>query len=261
MENMNRNQLERYARQIILPGFGGRGQRKLLKSKVLVIGAGGLGSSAGFYLAAAGVGTIGIVDFQKVSLSNLQRQIAHTTRDIGRAKVKSAAVTFRALNPEITIREHKVRFTTKNARDILADYDFVLDCTDNLESKFLIADACHFVLKPYSHAGITGYDGQTMTVLPGNTACYRCVFNAPPVEKITHGQSPVLGCVPAVIGSIQAAEAIKFLLGTGELLTNRLLVFDALGMQFRTVKLRRNKKCPLCGGKKQEGDKTNELLR
>jgi adenylyltransferase/sulfurtransferase len=236
---------------MILPGFGKAGQRRLLKAKVLLIGAGGLGSPAGFYLAAAGVGTIGLVDFQKVSLSNLQRQIAHATSDIGRDKVRSASAAFKALNPDVNIREHKVKFTAENARDILVGYDFVLDCTDNLESKFLIADACHFARKPYSHAGITGYNGQTMTVLPGKTACYRCIFNAPPVEKIVCGQAPVLGCVPAVIGSIQAAEAIKFFLGTGKLLTNRLLVFDALGMQFRTVQLRRNKKCPLCGSNKK----------
>jgi molybdopterin/thiamine biosynthesis adenylyltransferase len=248
---MNRKQLERYSRQMILPGFGARGQGKLLNGKVLVVGAGGLGSPAGFYLAAAGVGTIGLVDFQKVSLSNLQRQIAHTTRDIGRAKVKSAAARFKALNPDVRIREHKMRFTAQNAQSILADYDFVLDCTDNFDSKFLIADACHFARKPYSHAGIVGYEGQTMTVIPGKTACYRCVFGAPPQEKSPHRQSPVLGCVPAVIGSIQATEAIKFLLGTGELLTNRLLVFDALGMQFRTVKLRRNRKCPLCAGQEE----------
>jgi molybdopterin/thiamine biosynthesis adenylyltransferase len=197
------------------------------------------------------VGTIGLVDFQKVSLSNLQRQIAHATKDIGRSKVKSASVCFKALNPDVRIHEYKVRFTAENARSILADYDFVLDCTDNFDSKFLIADACHFARKPYSHAGIVGYEGQTMTVIPGKTACYRCVFGAPPHEKATRRQGPVLGCVPAVIGSIQAAEAIKFLLGTGELLTNRLLVFDVLEMQFRTVKLRRNGKCPLCGERKK----------
>lgn len=243
---MNRKQQERYARQMILPGFGIKGQGKLLNGRVLVIGAGGLGSPAGFYLAAAGVGTIGLVDFQKVILSNLQRQIAHKMRSIGHAKVKSASATFKALNPDIRYQTHNVKFTAENAQSILADYDFVLDCTDNFDSKFLIADACHIAQKPYSHAGITGYAGQTMTVIPGKTACYRCIFNEPPVVKITRGQIPVLGCVPAVIGSIQAAEAIKFLLGAGELLTNRLLVFDALGMQFRTVKLTRNRKCPLC---------------
>jgi molybdopterin-synthase adenylyltransferase len=251
MENMNKKQLERYARQMVLPGFGKTGQKRLLNGKVLVIGAGGLGSPAGFYLAAAGVGTIGLVDFQKVSLSNLQRQIAHTTRGVGRAKVKSAAAAFKALNPDVRIREHKARFTAKNARTILADYDFVLDCTDNLESKFLIADACHFARIPYSHAGVAGYQGQTMTVIPGQTACYRCVFTAPPAKGSIPSpvQTGVLGPVPAVIGSIQAAEAIKFLLGAKGRLTNRLLVFDSLGMQFRTVQLRRNRKCPLCGDK------------
>lgn len=247
--SLTEQQIERYSRHILLPEIGGKGQERLLAGKALLVGAGGLGCPAGLYLAAAGVGTLGIVDADAVDLSNLQRQVAHTTPDIGRAKVESAADKFKAINPDVTVRTYRERLTAANALGILREYDFVIDGTDNFPSKFLVADACHFVGKPYSHAGIVRFEGQTMTVRPGETACYRCVFEAPPPPRAVSScsQAGVLGAVAGVLGAIQAAEAVKFLLGIGDLLVNRLLVYDALAMKFRQVSLRRNRRCPLCG--------------
>lgn len=246
--NLSEQQIERYSRHIILPEVGGKGQERLLAGKVLLVGAGGLGSPAGLYLAAAGVGTIGIMDADVVDLSNLQRQVAHATPDIGRPKVDSAAEKFRAINPDVSVRTYRERLTAANALDILRGYDFVIDGTDNFAAKFLVADACHFAGKPYSHAGILKFDGQLLTVLPGRTACYRCVFKAPPPTGAVPScsQAGVLGVLAGVVGTLQATEAIKFLLGKGELLTDKLLVYDALGANFRKVPLRRNPKCPLC---------------
>lgn len=242
-------QVERYSRHIILPEVGGVGQGKLLAGKVFIVGAGGLGSPAALYLAAAGVGTIGIIDADQVDLSNLQRQVIHATGDLGRAKVESAAAKMRALNPDVQLRLYAERLSAANALSILRDYDFIIDGTDNFPAKFLVADACHFLGKPYSHAGILRFDGQTMTVLPGKTACYRCVFNAPPPAGVVPScsQAGVLGAVAGVMGTIQAAEALRFLLGIGELLTNRMLIYDALKANFRNVTLRKNRNCPLCG--------------
>lgn len=246
---LNEEQIERYSRHIILPEIGGKGQEKLLESKVLIVGAGGLGSPASLYLTAAGLGTIGIIDADSVDISNLQRQILHATADLGRQKVESAREKLHAINPDVKIRTYHERLTSNTAPGIIKDYDFLIDGTDNFPSKFLVADACHFAKKPYSHAGILRFDGQTITVLPGQTTCYRCVFNSapPPGAVPSCSQAGVLGVLPGVIGSIQATEAIKFLLGIGELLTNRLLVYDALAMDFRTVQVRRNINCPLCG--------------
>ncbi len=247
--NLTDSQIERYSRHLLLPEVGGKGQEKLLAGRVLLVGAGGLGSPAALYLAAAGVGTLGLMDADVVDLSNLQRQIAHATPDIGRPKVDSAAAKIQALNPDVAVRTHRERLTAANARAILCDYDFVIDGTDNFASKFLVADACHFAGKPYSHAGILKFDGQTMTVLPGQTACYRCVFNAPPPPGSVPScsQAGVLGVLAGVMGTLQATEALKFLLGQGELLTDRLLVYQALRAAFRTVPLKRNSRCPLCG--------------
>jgi molybdopterin/thiamine biosynthesis adenylyltransferase len=239
-------QQQRYARHLTLPELGAAGQEKLLAARVLLVGVGGLGSPAGFYLAAAGIGTLGVMDGDVVEASNLQRQIAHTTADLGRPKVDSAQRAFQALNPDCRVRGFAERLTAANAPRVLADFDFVVDATDNFESKFLIADACHAADKPYSHAGILAFFGQTMTVLPGQTACYRCLFDAPPEISSGPPRGPV-GAVPGVIGSIQAMEVIKFITGCGELLTNRLLTFDALKMQFRSVAVRRNAHCRLCG--------------
>jgi len=243
--NISPSARQRYARQLALPEIGEAGQAKLAAARVLLVGVGGLGSPAGFYLAAAGIGTLGLADGDRLEVSNLQRQIAHTTADIGQLKVASAARTFQALNPDVHVRQHPERLTPANADALLRDYDFVVDATDNFESKYLIAAACHAKHKPYSHAGILQFFGQTLTVVPGQTACYRCVFPDPPPPS-TPATGP-LGAVPGIIGTIQAAEAIKLVTGAGKLLTNRLLAFDALTMQFREIAVRRNAACPLCG--------------
>jgi molybdopterin/thiamine biosynthesis adenylyltransferase len=239
-------QRQRYARHLALPEVGEAGQEKLLRSKVLVIGAGGLGSPAAFYLAAAGIGTIGIMDGDTVDLSNLQRQILHTTASVGANKTASAQERLEALDPAIRIETHAFRLSDDNAPEILAGYDFVIDATDNFDSKFLIARACHEAAKPYSHAGIRNFHGQTMTVIPGETACYRCIFHEDGATKDAIPQGPI-GALPGIIGSIQSIEAIKYLLGIGTLLTDALLTFDALAMNFRKVTVRRDPGCALCG--------------
>ncbi|NTW54198.1 MAG: HesA/MoeB/ThiF family protein [Chlorobaculum sp.] len=239
-------QRQRYARHLALPEIGEAGQEKLLRSKVLVIGAGGLGSPAAFYLASAGVGTIGIMDGDTVDLSNLQRQILHTTASVGANKTASARERLEALDPSIRIEPYPFRLSADNAPEILARYGFVIDATDNFDSKFLIARACHEAKKPYSHAGIRNFHGQTMTVIPGKTACYRCLFHEDGAPVGATPQGPI-GALPGVIGSIQAIEAIKFSLGIGTLLTDALLTFDALTMNFRKVTVRRDAGCALCG--------------
>ncbi len=242
-------QVERYSRHIILEEVGLAGQLKLLESRVLIIGAGGLGSPAALYLAAAGVGTIGLVDGDRVDLTNLQRQVIHHTSDVGVAKVTSAANKMRSINPDVVVREYPERATAENALDLVREYDFVIDGTDNFGSKFLINDACFLAGKPLSHAGILRFDGQLMTILPGASACYRCVFEAPPPAGAVPScaQAGVLGVVAGVVGCLQATEAIKFLLGREGLLTNALLTWDASRMEFRKVKLHRNPRCALCG--------------
>ncbi len=251
--SLTEKQIERYSRHIILEQVGGAGQEKLLSSKVLIIGAGGLGSPAGLYLAAAGVGIIGIVDSDKVDLTNLQRQIIHHTNDVGVEKTKSAENKMRAINPDITVQTYQTKVEAKNISDIIRKYDFVIDCTDNFGAKFLINDACYFEKIPFSHAGILRFHGQLITILPGETTCYRCIFNAPPPANAVPScsQAGVLGVLAGVIGSLQATEAIKYLLGLGKLLTGTLLTYDALEMNFRAVKLKRNPNCPLCGEKPQ----------
>ena len=238
-------QRERYARHLSLPEIGEAGQARLGAARVLVAGVGGLGSPAAYYLVAAGVGTVGLADSDRVDPSNLQRQILHATKDVGRLKVESAAEKLSALNPDVDVRAHPERLTKENAAGVFSAYDFVIDATDNFASKFMIADVCHKLKKPYSHAGIMKFMGQTMTVLPGRTACYRCVFEQEPPENGGKPQGP-LGSVPGVLGAIQATEAIKFILGVGELLTNALLVYDALDMSFRRLQVRKNDRCPLC---------------
>lgn len=242
-------QLERYSRHIILKEIGVKGQKKLMNGSVLIIGAGGLGAPAAMYLAAAGVGKIGIVDADVVDLSNLQRQIIHTTADVGRPKVESAAETMRAINPDVEVVTYHEFISSANIMDIIKDYDFVLDGTDNFPAKFLINDACVMADKPFSHAGILRFKGQLMTVIPHQSPCYRCVFKTmPPKDAIpTCKQAGVIGAMAGVIGSLQALEAVKFLTGAGELLTGRLLTFDALTMKFHTVKLPpRGDGCAVC---------------
>ena len=246
---LTEDQIDRYSRHIILSEVGGEGQEKLLDGKVLLVGAGGLGSPAGLYLAAAGVGTIGVIDDDVVDLSNLQRQIAHTTEDLGKPKVESAADAMRDINPDVNVRTYHTRMMADNALDLIADYDFVIDGADNFPTKFLVADACHLAGKAYSHAGILRFDGQTMTVVPNESACYRCVFVKPPPTNSVPScsQAGVLGVLAGVVGTIQATEAIKYILGTGGLLTNRLLTYTALNMTFREIKVKRQDRCPLCG--------------
>jgi len=233
----------------MLGRVGEAGQQKLLSSKVLIVGAGGLGSPAGLYLAAAGVGTIGIVDADKVELTNLHRQIIHHTGDLGVEKVKSAETKMRAINPDVTVRTYHRLAKADNIRKIIRQYDFVIDATDNFAAKFLINDACFFEKKPFSHAGVLRFDGQLITVLPGETTCYRCIFNAPPPAGVmpSSSQSGLLGVLPGVIGTLQATETIKYLLKIGDLLTDTLLTYNVLTMEFRRVRFNRNPSCPLCG--------------
>ncbi len=242
-------QLERYSRHIILKEIGVKGQKKLNASKVLIIGAGGLGAPAALYLAAAGVGTIGIVDADVVDLSNLQRQVIHTTEDIGKKKVDSAAETMRQINPDVTVNTYHQFVTGDNILDLIEGYDFILDGTDNFPAKFLINDACVMAGKPFSHAGIIRFKGQLTTVIPGESPCYRCIFKDPPPKDAvpTCRQAGVIGAMGGVIGSLQAMEAIKYITGAGELLAGYLLTFDALSMQFRKIKLPpRGRGCAVC---------------
>jgi molybdopterin/thiamine biosynthesis adenylyltransferase len=242
-------QRERYARHLILPQVGEEGQLRLLRSRVLVIGAGGLGSPAALYLAASGVGTIGIADGDRVDISNLQRQILHGTANIGEAKVASARGRLEAVNEDITIVCHHLHAGTGDILSLAAGYDFVIDATDNFASKFLINDACILAGIPFSHGGILEFDGQTMTVLPGTSPCYRCLFPEPPAPDLLLpcSRAGVLGVLPGIIGTLQATEAIKHLLGIGEPLTGRLLVYNALTLRFREVAFRRADGCPACG--------------
>lgn len=246
--NYTEEQLERYSRHIILQDVGIEGQERILNSKVLIIGAGGLGAPAALYLAAAGVGTIGIVDGDIVDISNLQRQIIHFTPDVGKPKVISAKEKIKLINPDVKVITYYKRVFADNIMEIIKDYDFIIDGTDNFPAKFLINDACVMAGKPFSHGGILRFDGQTMTYKKGS-ACYRCVFGSPPPKNAvpTCSQAGVLGAVAGMLGTTQAAEALKYIIDKGELLTNRLLVFNALNMSFRIVNIKRNPNCPICG--------------
>jgi len=241
-------ELERYSRQIILDQIGHKGQDKLCSGKVLIIGAGGLGSPAALYLAAAGVGTIGIVDQDSVGLSNLQRQIMHGEQDIGSPKVESANRAVKRINAGVAVRTINRRVTAAAILELLAGYDFVIDATDNFPAKFLINDACVKTRIPFSHAGVIRFFGQLMTVVPGKSACYRCIFNSlPPREAApTCSEAGILGTVAGIVGTLQATEAIKFLTGAGSVLLNSLLTFDALSMDFRKIQIKKNDSCAVC---------------
>jgi len=249
MIDFTEEQLERYSRHIILQDIGIEGQSKICESKVFIIGAGGLGAPVALYLAAAGVGTIGIVDNDVVDLTNLQRQVIHFTEDVDTKKVDSAANKMRAINPDITINTHHAFVSAANISEMIRGYDFVIDGTDNFAAKFLINDACVMEGIPYSHGGILRFTGQAMTVVPGESSCYRCVFREPPPANSvpTCSQAGVLGAIAGMLGTIQAAEAIKFITGIGDLLTDSLLTFDAKTMDFRKIKLKKQSNCPLCG--------------
>lgn len=238
----NSDEQQRYARHFALPEIGEKGQARLSKGSVLVVGAGGLGSPVLLYLAAAGVGHIGIIDGDRLDYSNLQRQVIHTTAAVGQYKALSAEKAINALNPNVITTAYTEFLTQENADSLLPQYDFVIDATDSLRAKFLINDLCVAALKPFNHGAIARYQGHTMTVLPG-TACYRCLI--PEAEAPQEAPAGPLGAVPGVIGSIQALEAIKYLTGIGSLLTNRLLRFDALTMTFSTIEVAPDPECPL----------------
>lgn len=248
---LREDQIERYSRQIILPDVGGKGQEKLLNAEVLIIGAGGLGSPCALYLASAGVGKIGIVDSDKIELNNLQRQILHSSGDVGREKVESAKVRLTAINQDVEIIPYKVRLTSENILDIIKEYDIVVDGSDNFPTRYLVNDACILSGKPLSHGGIFRFDGQAITILPGESACYRCLFPEPPPPGLVPScqEAGILGAVAGVIGTIQANEVLKYILGIGTLLAGKLLVFNALDSSFRQVKVPKDPKCPVCGDK------------
>ncbi len=243
-------QVQRYARHLILPEVGGAGQRKLLGTSVLLLGAGGLGSPAAMYLAAAGVGRIGVVDFDDVDASNLQRQILHGTDDLGRPKVDSAADTIRSLNPDVEVVKHRLHLNSENALEVFRQYDLVIDGTDNFPTRYLANDAAYFTGKPLVYGAIYRFEGQLSIFEPaGGTGCYRCLFpNPPPPGAVPScAEAGVFGVLPGIIGSMMAFETIKYVLGIGEPLVGRLLIFEGMDMSFRRLNLRRNPDCPLCG--------------
>ncbi len=249
-------QINRYARHILLREVGGEGQGKLLNSRVLVIGAGGLGSPVILYLAAAGVGTIGVVDDDTVDLSNLQRQIIHATADIGKAKAESARETVAAINPDVTVVPHVMRINADNALDLISQYDLVADGSDNFATRFLVNDACFLAKKPLVSAAILRFDGQIATYNPaaatadGEPApCYRCIFPEPPPpgQVPSCAEAGVLGALCGMLGSFQATEVLKELMGVGDSLAGWLVIYDGLGVEFRKIKVRRDPACALCG--------------
>lgn len=248
---ISEKQKERYARQLCIPEIGPAGQEKLLSAKVLIIGAGGLGSPAALYLAAAGVGTIGLADGDAVDLSNLQRQILHSTEKLGVKKVDSAAERLESLNPDVKIIPYPMIVTEDTIAELIADYDFVLECTDSFDAKYLINDACVRAKKPFCHGAVVRFYGQVLTYVPECGPCYRCAFGqVPDPEKAPDAKKlGVIGAVPGVIGCLQALEAIKYLTGTGELLTGRLLTFDGKDMEFETIDLLRDPDCSACGNR------------
>lgn len=242
-------QLKRYSRHIILSEVGGKGQKKISAAKVLMVGAGGLGCPVGYYLAAAGVGTIAIVDNDEVELSNLQRQIAHSVKTIGINKADSAKQTFEALNPDVNVIAIKERINSKNILDLIKDYDIIVDGTDNFPTRYLINDACVMLKKPLVIGAILRFEGQVTTILPGDGPCYRCLFEEPPPAGLVPScqEAGVLGVLPGVIGALQATEVLKLIIGKGKPLKGELLIYDALGVNFRKVKIPKNSECPVCG--------------
>jgi adenylyltransferase/sulfurtransferase len=247
---LSEEQIQRYSRQLILPGIGGKGQRKLAEAKVFIMGAGGLGSPAAIYLAAAGVGTIGLADSDHVELHNLQRQILHKTSDIGLPKVESGKKTLESLNSDVKVQIYCERVTSTNIRRIIGDYDLVLDGSDNFPTRFLVNDACYFERKTLISGAILRFDGQLSTFKPHvNGPCYRCLFPEPPPPGLVPScqEAGVLGAVAGIIGLFQANEALKEILGVGKSMAGRFLLFNALDLSFMEMKIERNPECPLCG--------------
>ncbi len=249
LPELTTDELARYSRQIILPEMGTEGQRRLKAARVLCVGTGGLGSPLALYLAAAGVGTLGLVDFDVVDASNLQRQILHATRDIGRNKLDSAEEKLRALNPALNVVKHATRLTSENALEILRDYDLVADGTDNFPTRYLVNDACVLLGKPNVYGSIFRFEGQASVFATAEGPCYRCLYPEPPPPGTVPScaEGGVLGILPGLVGIIQATEVIKLILGHGDSLIGRLLLVDAAQMRFRELKLRKNPDCPVCG--------------
>ncbi len=252
MFDFTEEEIKRYSRHIVLKEVGGKGQKKLREARVLIVGLGGLGSPAAFYLAAAGIGALGVLDNDVVDVSNLQRQILHTTNDIGRQKTDSAEDRIRALNPRVEVIKHCVRLSKNNVEQTIRDYDVIIDGVDNFPARYLLNDACFLGKKPLVEAGVLQFLGQIMTIVPGQGPCYRCVFPEPPPPGAvpTCQEAGILGAVAGLLGVIQAAEAVKLVLGMGKPLVGRMIVYEALSGSFREVSFRPNPKCPLCGAER-----------
>ena len=243
------DELTRYSRHLTLPHVGIDGQLRLRAARVLLIGAGGLGSPVALYLAAAGIGTIGLVEFDVVDVTNLQRQVLHGTADIGRPKIESAQDTLHSLNPHVQLQSHRERLTSANALDIFRDYDIVVDGTDNFATRYLANDACVLLSKPYVYGSIFRFDGQASVFIANDAPCYRCLYAEPPPAAMVPNcaEGGVLGVLPGLIGTIMATEVIKLVVGIGETLAGRLLLVDSLALSFRQVRVSRDPACPMCG--------------
>jgi sulfur-carrier protein adenylyltransferase/sulfurtransferase len=246
---LSADEVQRYSRHLVLPEIGLEGQGAIKAARVLCVGAGGLGSPVSMYLAAAGIGTLGIVDYDVVDFSNLQRQLLHMTRDVGRPKIESARERLRAINPEVRLEAHECCLSTANAIDLVSNYDLVVDGSDNFPTRYLVNDACVLTRRPYVYGSIFRFEGQASVFAAENGPCYRCLYPEPPPSELVPScaEGGVLGVVPGIIGTIQAAEALKLVVKIGEPLIGRLLVLDALAMQFREIHLKRDPQCPVCG--------------
>ncbi len=249
MTDFTDEQIERYSRHIILPEVGGVGQRKMLDARVLMIGAGGLGSPAAYYLAAAGIGHLGIVDFDRVDLSNLQRQIIHSTERIGMLKTESAKKTIAALNPDVNVTLYNERIDSQNIKELFEGYDYIVDGSDNFATRFLINDACVLMGKTNIHGSIFRFEGQATVFKPKDGPCYRCLYPEPPPPGLVPNcqEGGVLGVLAGIIGNIQAVETLKMVLGIGKSLSGKLLIYDALNTEFKKLTLKRDANCPVCG--------------
>ena len=242
-------QIERYSRHIILPEVGGAGQQKMLEARILLLGAGGLGSPAAYYLAAAGIGNLGIVDFDQVDLSNLQRQIIHSTERIGMLKTESAKKTIQALNPDVNVTLYNEKIDSSNILSIIKDYDYVVDGSDNFPTRYLVNDACVMENKTLIHGSIYRFEGQVTVFKPNSGPCYRCLYPEPPPPGMSPNcqEGGVLGVLAGIVGNLQVVEVLKLILGIGEPLVGKLLIYDALKTEFRNLNLRKDASCPLCG--------------
>lgn len=245
---LSEEQLQRYSRHIILPEVGGKGQKKILQAKVFIVGAGGLGCPVGYYLAAAGVGTLGIIDNDIVEISNLQRQIAHSVKTLGMPKVDSVKATFEALNPDTKVIAIQDRISKDNILDLIKDYDVVVDGSDNFPTRYLVNDACVMLKKPLVSGAILKFEGQVTSILPGEGHCYRCLFEEMPPPGLVPScqEAGVLGAITGVVGALQATEVLKIILNKGHILKESLLIYDALRATFRKVKVPKNPTCPIC---------------